>query len=142
MVRIHPHSDPSPRNRPSERHTSRNVSWSTSSASSALLVNRRASVYTPRSYARYRCSSASSSPARALATRLWASARGIVSAMTVTIEGCAGGVKGRAGESRGSAQHKHNYLNDLLTLDLVEYADRHAHGVIALVDVERRAGDA
>src|SRR3989440_6227420 len=67
---IHPHRCPSARYCLMLRTTSRNVSCSTSSASSGLRSMRRARLYTGVSNARYSASSASRSPDFARATRM------------------------------------------------------------------------
>src|SRR2546421_986322 len=67
---IHPHRCPSARYCLMLRTTSRNVSCSTSSASSGLRSMRRARLYTGVSNARYSASSASRSPDFARATRI------------------------------------------------------------------------
>src|SRR5438552_3242496 len=70
MRLIQPHRCPSPRYCLMLRTTSRNVSCSTSSASSGVRSMRSARLYTGVSKARYSASSASRSPARARATRM------------------------------------------------------------------------
>src|SRR5207245_1890041 len=70
MRLIQPHRCPSPRYCLMLRTTSRNVSCSTSSASSGVRSMRSARLYTGVSNARYSASSASRSPVRARATRM------------------------------------------------------------------------
>src|SRR5205823_10990767 len=70
ICRIHPHRCPSARYCLMLRTTSRNVSCSTSSASSGIRSMRRARLYTGVSNARYSASSASRSPDFARATRM------------------------------------------------------------------------
>src|SRR6266702_8141427 len=78
ICRIHPHRCPSPRYCAMLFTTSRNVSCSTSSASSGLRRMRSARLYSGVSNARYSASSASRSPDLARATRMSGTVREMV----------------------------------------------------------------